>query len=215
MPNINELDLTPESVPEIIWDAPESGSFPPQVKPGTHEFAFALGDDPWDMLEIQKQKCLQVVYSATTDTQEHGEVTLNFQRATTFQSAAMRQNGTNHMIGELIRSLAIRIEGPVNKDSISEVLTSASAERRHFRADVGWRRYCKSCDTTVSTNPRKKKGDVPWPRTEDKQFEMAVSCPSCGDRGYGNAEIIRFKLPDAGTQVMVYSTTEAQGVSPF
>jgi RNase P subunit RPR2 len=221
--NINDLDLTPESVPEIDWEAPESGSFPPQIWPGIHEFAFALaedGDGPFGVAEIQGQKCLEVTFSAITENDQHDEVALNFQRATTFLNQAMRAAHLNHKVGELIRSLGMKIEGPMTKEKIGDALNEASAARQHFHAEVEWRRYCKSCETTVSTHPRKKKGAVAWPRDADKRPELIVACPTCGDKGYGEARITRFKLPDSGVAAtVVHSSANGQGqdisVIPF
>ncbi|KKM02761.1 hypothetical protein LCGC14_1781150, partial [marine sediment metagenome] len=42
MPSIEELGLNPEQLEpgQVDYDAPESGSIPPQVPVGTHEFLF-------------------------------------------------------------------------------------------------------------------------------------------------------------------------------
>ena len=209
MPQLDDLNLNEESVPEVDWDAPESGAFPPSVPPGVHDFTFKLGDDPWDAFEKDGKRYLQVTYGAVT-TVEGTERTLNFQRASTFLNDAMRKAGMNHMVGELLRSLGFKISGPLTKEAIADALTQANAEGKHFRGEVGWRRYCKPCDQTVSTQPRKKKGDVAWPRGANG-FELVVACPKCGDKAYGNAEITRFKLPEAVSTVA--STTGTHGVS--
>jgi hypothetical protein len=206
MANINELDLQPESIPEVAWDAPEPGSFPPPVKPGVHEFSFQLDEQqeggPYKAVDIQGQRCLEVTYSALTENEQHEEAALNFQRVTTFLNTKMRELHMNHKVGELLRALAIRIDGPLTKERIADALEEATAERRHFRAEVEWRRYCKACETTVTTHPQKKRGDSSWPRNADKQPDDVVACPVCGDKGYGEARITRFKLPEQGAQTV-------------
>ena len=206
--NISDLNLVPEAVPEVDWNAPEAGSFPPAVTVGVHDFAFALADDPFDTITVDGKNFLQVLYSATTEV-EGDERTLNFQRASTFLNDKMKAAGMNHGVGDLLRALGFRIEGPLNGQKIQDALTEATATRRHFRGEVAWRRYCKSCEQTVSTAPRKKKGDVAWPRAADGKPELVVACPKCGDKGYGNADIIRFKLPEGGASTVASSTSVA------
>lgn len=207
MASINDLDISGmEPVPEVDWSAPESGAFPPALTVGVHEFAFALADDPFNTQEIQGKKYLQVTYSATATLEDGSERTLNFQRASTFQNDAMKKAGLNHMMGELLRALGTRIEGPLTPATIADALQQATAERKHFKGEVAWRKYCKACDQTISTAPRKKKGDIAWPKGADGSYELVVACPKCGEKGYGNAEIIRFRLPERGVSTVASST---------
>lgn len=216
MPNISDLNLTPEATPDVQWDAPEPGSFPPQMLPGVHEFRFALADDGgFDVVEIGGAKYVQVTYSATAEVEDHEggkvEATLNFQRASTYQSPQMKAQGLNSMAGDLLRALGVKIEGPLTPQKLGDALNTANAQGRHFRAEVGWRKYCKADDISVSTHPRKKKGDVMWPRDAQKNPELVVACPKCGEKGFGNAEIMRFKLPENGaSNVHSYTANGAQ-----
>jgi hypothetical protein len=208
--NINDLDLTPESIPEIDFDAPEAGSFAPQLSPGIYDFAFKLADDPYTTTEIKGQQCLVVNYSALTD-KEGQEVALNFQRVTSFQNEAMRRMNLQHGVGDLLRALNFRLDGKQTRSRIGEAFDQASNERRHFRGKVEWRRYCKVCEKTISTSPRTKRGDIAWPKAADGQgYELAVACPGCGEKAYGQAQIQRFLLPE-GVNGQVKVVTSATG----
>jgi uncharacterized protein with PIN domain len=100
----------------------------------------------------------------------------------------------NSALGDLIRSLGIHIEGALTPAVIASTLRGIDG-RSTLKAEIGWRVYCKPCNQTISTHPRKKKGDVAWPRAADGQYEELVSCPKCGAKNFGNAEVVRHKLP--------------------
>lgn len=192
MPNINELNLSPEPVGEIDYNAPEQGSaFPPELEPGIFNFRFKLEEDPYDEQKVDGKPYLQVNFQAETEV-DGNPVLLRFQRASFYKTEKM----SNSFAGELIRSLGIKIEGPLTAQAIDSAFREAEAQGKVFRGEVNWRFYCKKDDLTVATNPRKKKGDVPWPRKEDKTLEAMVKCPKCGVKSYGRAEVTGFKLPE-------------------
>lgn len=204
MPDIDELGLPEEAVPEIDWEAPEAGAFPPEIYPGVYEFLFCLPEETseqFDKVKVDGKDYLQVIYEADVlrDSQaaaipphEDGkQPRLAYQRASAYKHPRM----SNSMLGDLIRSLDLRIEGPLTPLIIAQTLRGADG-RRTFRGDVGWRFYCKTCDITVATHPRRRQGDVAWPRDDVGHFVDVVTCPQCGQKGYGRAEILRFKLPE-------------------
>lgn len=214
MPDINDLGLPPEPVGDIDYNAPEPGSFPPQIKPGTYSFVFHLGpvadapaSDYFDTVEIedppksgQKRKFLQVLHHATTTVQrtnpESGEVvnddvTLNYQRVNFYKHPKM----PNSSAGDLIRALDMRVEGALTPQAIAELFKSVDG-RRSYLAEVVWRMFCQTCDRTVSTAPRKKKGDVPWPKAnQNGDLPEMAECPQCHQKKFAQAEINRYKLP--------------------
>jgi hypothetical protein len=198
--NINELNLDPEGIPDIDFDAPEAGSFPPQLVPGTYDFTFRLAEDPWTTMENNGHKYMQVNYEAVALDGQNQEVTLKFQRASTFLTDKMRNAHMNHAVGELLRSLAVRLEGKLDKGRIADAFLEASAQGRHFKGRVEWRRYCKACEKTMSTSPRRSKGEMDWPKQESGKYELAIKCPGCGEKGYGTAQINRFLLPESNGQ---------------
>jgi len=213
--NINDLGLPPEEVGEIAWDAPESGSYPPQLYPGDYTFIFKLEEDPYARVEIEcedliKRKFLQIMHIAKTEVQEPvpdkpgefatHEVALRFQRVNFYKHSKMH----NSSAGDLIRSLRIRFTGGLYPEPIDQELR-AIEERRSYLAEVGWRAYCKSCEIEISTHPRKKRiksGDqVAWPKNGDGRYVEQAACPKCNTKMYGNAEIMRYKLPEPHTTV--------------
>jgi hypothetical protein len=201
--DINDLQLSDEPVGEVDYDAPEAGSgFPPTVAPGVHDFLFKLEDDPFESFEKDGRKYLQVNHRAvfSTENPENGSIEeheLRFQRASFYQSQRMKQARMNAKASDLIRALGVRVEGPLSP-SVAVGLFKEADGRGHYRAQVEWRRYCKGCETTVSTRPNKKKGDTPWPRDAKGALELIVECPKCHEKGYGNAEISDYKLPGSG-----------------
>ena len=205
-PDINDLGLPPEEIAAIDYDAPEPGQFPAMVYPGTYQFTFKLAEDPFDAVEIEGKKYLQVVYSATATVRaedtpggEPGgdpvEVSLNYQRVNAYKHPKM----SNSSLGDLIRALGLKLQGALTPQLIANTLKEVDG-RAQFTGEVGWRAYCKSDEHTISTNPRKKKGDTPWPRTADGKPELQAQCPKCKQKMYGNADIVRHKLPQGAEQ---------------
>lgn len=211
MPDINELGLAPEDVGPIDYDAPESGSFPPQLNVGTFTFVFNLEEDPFDKVEITgedkvKRPYLQIQHIAKTEIQEPSpadpnlmipkEVELRFQRVNTYKHSKM----PNSSFGDLMRALNIRFSGVVTPQVIEQELRQIDG-RVSYQAEVGWRAYCKTDEIEISTSARKKKiksGDqAAWPKDANGNFLEMAECPKCKTKMYGNAEIVRYKLPQA------------------
>lgn len=57
-------------------------------------------------------------------------------------------------------------------DDLNKVIAKAKAEADRSA-------YCKDCNITISTKPRKK--DVRWPRGKDGNPVEVVRCPGCGE----------------------------------
>ena len=204
MPDISELNLPDEAIPDIDYNAPEPGSFPPQIAPGVYEFMFHLpekGSDCFDKQTVEGKDHAVFVHEAEALRNSKGEAVtanadgkqplLRFQRASTYTHVKM----PNSMLGDLLRSLNVHIDGPLTLHAVADALAAIDG-RATYKGEVGWRSYCKSCDQTVSTHPRKKKGDAAWPRTAEGQYELTATCPKCGNKSYGNAEIVRYRLPE-------------------
>lgn len=201
MANLEEIlsQLNAEPVVEAIdWDAPEAGQFPPRLAPGTYSFVFSLpkeADKQFDLVEIPKasgHKYLSVTHEAefvnTADPSK--PIKLNFCRANTYKHEKMAISS----MGDLLRSIGQRLDTSTpSATQIVDALRAADG-RASGRAEIGWSRYCKACDHTVSTHPRKDQ--TKWPRDTDGKPVAVVACPNCGDRGYGREEIMRYKLPE-------------------
>lgn len=198
MPSLEEVlaKLQAEPVIEHVdWDAPEAGQFPPRLLPGVYDFLFALEDDPFSAVEIPQKSGhhhLQVAFKADiVDPKDPtNTVQLRFQRASSYKHEKMPID----MLSDLVRSLGHRLPPGAGPEEYTALLQGISG-RAKGRGEVGWRRYCKACDMTVSTHPRKN--DVKWPRdaASGKPFPT-VECPGCSDKGYGREEIVRFRLPE-------------------
>lgn len=205
MVDINELNAQGEDLGEIgsiDYNAPEPGSFPPAIVPGTYEGLFKLAEsETFGTLETEGKKYLQVTHSAVIPIGgEDKEV--NFLRASWYQSDKMRAAGMNSAAAELTRSLGIVLEGKLTPERWKEALRHADGRTR-FTAEYGWELYCHTCrETTVSTTPNKKKKQVAWPRKQDGSPELSVSCPKCkGAATYGNVRLVRYKLPAHKSEV--------------
>lgn len=222
MPDLESLGLSEESVPQVDWDAPEAGKTPPPVYPGLWRLKFKVSDnqDEWfDAVEREvikgkpetKRKFLELTYApdVVADSQDRpvanedgSAITLGPQRANTFLSPKMKI----HQLGELIRSMGVRIEGSLlaKQENGKSVIHNTVAQlngQATFQAEIIWRAYFKSTETTVSTHPRKKAGELPWPKDAQGQFEMLATNPQTGEKAYGYAEIARVKLPaSAGSE---------------
>ena len=190
MPSIEELGLSPEQLEpgQVDYDAPESGSIPPQVPVGTHEFLFnGLEDDPYSIQTVQGKNYLQVAYRAQCITNDKE---LRFQRVSTYKSEKM----SNSLLGELFRALGIKVEN-LEPSTVNEALLGV-AGRGTFTADVVWRGYNKGTEESFSTSPNTKRGEQRVPRNGDGKFDERVDWAD-GTKTYLSAEInpFRFKLP--------------------
>lgn len=219
MPDLSSLGLNEEAAPQVDWDAPEAGKQPPPVYPGAYTLRFRLGDNPeewFDAVEREvikgkpesKRKFLELTYEPEVVADSQGRplanedgspLKLGPQRANTFQNAKMRIN----QLAELIRSMGVRLEGNflAKEDNGKTVIENAVAQlngNATFQAEIIWRAYFKSTDTTVSSHPRSKKsGELLWPRNAAGELELLAKNPSTGETAYGYAEIARVKMPTA------------------
>lgn len=214
MADINELNAPGEDLGgmEINYDAPEPGSFPPAIEPGTHEGIFTLdAEEPFGTVKVEGKDYLQVTHGAKIIV-DGEEKAVNFMRASWYKSPKMAKAGMNSAAAELTRSLGIKIEGALTPEKWKLAMQQADGRMR-FTADYGWELYCRNCqETTVSTSPNKKKGQQPWPRTADAKPIPSVGCPKCkGTPSFGNVRIVRYKLP-ATMGTTVTATSPAVGV---
>lgn len=222
MPDIQDIlqGLGDDPVPQMDWNAPEQGSMPPPVRPGLYEFIFRLPEDEstmFDTIEVnvaaegqpaKKVKFPQIVFEADVVADGQGNPIpqdeagnyprLRFQRASCYIPPKM----TTHQCGELLRSMGFMLNTPPGAgwpaflEAVKECLTAANGKRR-FKGEVGWRAYFKSTETTVSTYPSKKRGHIRWPQGANKEYLDKATNPTNGETMYGQADIIRFKLPTA------------------
>lgn len=178
---------------EIDYNAPEPGSFPPQVEPGKYNFVFKLADkEPFSFSPIPKNGGSNqlIVKLAPEVVLPGGEVKrVAFQQVNTFKSPKM----SNSSVGELLRALDIRLDRPT-VGNIREALTAASGQKT-FRGEVAWEAYFKDTQVTVSTQPRKSKGDLPWPKDANGKLEQFAANPATGDKVYARERITRYLLP--------------------
>jgi|SRR5579862_1153 len=210
MSDITQLENLPEEVSgEVNWDAPESGSFPPTIYPGVYPFLFMLPEsqeDQFEAVRIDNRDYLQVNFTAAIPISEvpeerfvfgkpEGEdyVYVRFERANAYKTEKM----PNHSLGELCRSLGVKVE-PFTKSMIIDTLRSADGKARGL-AEFKWDAYVKSDEVTITTSPRKKpkqgkKTDIPWPKDKNGKLITAATAPD-GSQVYGRERINRFKLP--------------------
>lgn len=219
--DLNKLGLTEASAPEVDWDAPEGGKTPPSVYPGTYTLLFRLPEDPEEWFDSvdrevikgnpqSKKKFLELTYvpDVVADSQgraiaaEGGEpLKLGPQRVNTFMSAKMRIN----QMAELLRAMGVRLEGNFlakgqsGKTLIEEAVAQLDGKAT-FTAEIIWRAYFKSTDTTISTHPRgKKSGELLWPRGTDGQPELMATNTQTGEKAYGYAEVARVHMPTSAS----------------
>jgi hypothetical protein len=217
MPNLNQLGLDEGAAPQIDWDAPEAGQTPPPVYPGIYTLRFKMEEkteDWFDANEVEmvkgnpatKRKFLVVNYlpdviashatrdaaavPVPNDPTTNAPVHLGPQRASFFKSDKMMISEG----GELLRALGVRLEGSMLAQ-IEPTLQQLNG-RVSFMAEVGWRAYFKSTETTITTHPRgKKRGDLPWPRSADGTPELLATNPSTGEKVYGYAYVAKIIAP--------------------
>lgn len=197
--SIDELNLQPGEYIEINYDAPEPGSsFPPRLKPGAYDFKFELEDEPFGRTSWEKDghNFFEVRHRAIiTRTNQDGsqeDVTIRFIRANTFQNDAMRKAQMNASIGELMRSLNIHLDNPIHTPVIEDSLRAADG-RAYGRMMIGWRAQLPS-GVIYSTHPRKKKGEVAWPKDDKGMYELMVTDPSTGQKAYGRENLINYQF---------------------
>jgi hypothetical protein len=198
MANLEDLlaELNAEPEVEVNYDAPESGSFPPEVYPGRYDFIFKLDpENPFDKIMVDGKPHLMVNATHSIITPEKPEgADVRFQRASFYKHPKM----TNSDGGELLRCLAIRPTENTAK-AITEALLQADGRARGS-AVYGWEAYSKDTQETISTNPRSKarkngNKDIAWPKGADGKYELTVKFPQSGDAVYGKVRVISYKLP--------------------
>jgi hypothetical protein len=227
MTDIDNLNIGSEDfgeIGEVNYNLPESGSFAPAVSPGVHTGVFKLAEqDPFEHTDIEirsgvSQKFAQVTYLALIPVQNGAGATeeheVNFLRTNWYVSDKMKQANMQSSAAELTRSLGIRIEGKLTVQRWQDALRHADGRAR-FTAEYGWELYCRSCrETTVSTTPRKKRGQIPWPRKSDGTPELMARCPKCkGAPAYGSVRIVRYKLPEQQAQTVSTAVAASPVVS--
>jgi hypothetical protein len=226
MPSLNELGLTEDSAPQVDWDAPEAGSAPPAVYPGIYTLQFKLPEDVKDWFETQTVNTVKndpktaakflVIRAVPAILQVHKDASGNPlreaagipvpmdevsglhrqmppQRISFFKNAKMPISRG----GELLRAMGVRLEGSLLAQ-IEQTLQQLNG-RATFVAELGWRAYFKSTDTTVSTHPRKKAGELRWPKAADGNFELLAVNPQNGQKAFGYLEIMSIFAPTPST----------------
>lgn len=200
MPDLDNLDLqNDEIIGEINWDAPEKGTFSPRLEAGkAYDFIFALEDESWGEREQDGKMIRSVKYKATTtytaESGEEREITIRYQSADFFKSPKMAEKRMNSEGEELMRSLNLRVDGPLTWEKVKQAFKEADG-RAHFTAVVGWNAYSKEDKINIRTHPRYwSKSDLPWPKGADGKFEAVVTFPG-GERATGREEIVGVKLP--------------------
>lgn len=218
MPDLNSLNLTEDAAPVVDWDAPEAGKTPPAVFPGLYTLRFKMGEsveDWFDAVEREtikgqptsKRKFLELTYQPEVIADSEGRpiampetnetITLGPQRASTFMNSKMRI----HAIAELLRAMGVRIDGSLlakqeNGKMVIENVVRELDGKATFKAELIWRAYFKSTDTTISSHPRgKKSGELLWPRDASGNCELLCKNPSTGETSYAYVEVARVKLP--------------------
>lgn len=218
MPKLSELGLDEGAAPQIDWDAPEAGQQAPSVYPGTYTLRFKMPDDKdewFDSMEAaavkgnesSKRKWLvmrivPLVVAAHANRDAEGQavpvdaatgaaIQLPPQRISFFKSDKMQISQG----GELLRALGVRLEGSM----LAQIEQAASQldGKVNFMAEIGWRTYFKDSDVTVSTNPRKKRGEIPWPKTAEGLPELLAVNPQTGAKAFGYPEIMKIIPPTA------------------
>ncbi len=205
-----------EAVPEADWDAPEQGSTPPPVVPGIYSLKLRMPEqenDWFNTIEVEvvkgqpKKKFPVIMFRAeavaliTATEQQPIPVdaasgmgpTLNFLRASLYKPEKFPLSQGD----ELIRALGYRTTSTTWAQKIADItaILREANGRALFRADVGWEAFFKTTETRVSTNPNRKRGDIPWTKNADGSYAEYAINPSNGEKMFGRCIIVRFKLP--------------------
>jgi hypothetical protein len=210
MPKLDDLNLSADATPEVDWDAPESGNLPPALKPGEYLFLFKLSDnreDWFDAIEAKvgenpdktpiKRRFLVLQYTpvavansgGTPIANEDGTpITLPKQRSSFYKSDKMLISQG----AELLRCLGIKITGAMTPAAVEQAVQQVDG-RVQFNGQLGWRTFFRDTETTVSTFPRRKKGELAWPQNGDRTYQDMAVDPSTGQKAYGYPEIYRVK----------------------
>lgn len=227
MPNLDSLGLNEQAAPQVDWDAPPPGMTPPPVVPGLWRLKLVMPESVEDWFDgveratlkdskgqpvpssIRKFLEVTIEPEIVADSQgrpvaaEDGSaLKLGPQRFNTYMSPKMRI----HRLAELLRGMGVRIElnfmaKEANGRSVIENAMAQLNGQATFDAEIIWRAYFKSTDTTVSTHPRgKKSGELIWPRAADGSWELMAKNPSTGESAYGYAEIASIKLPTSANE---------------
>lgn len=218
MPNLSELNLSDDAVPQIDWDAPESGSIPPAVYPGIYTLQFKMPEEQSEWFDKQKVNMVKNDPNTARDFlvlryipavmmwHEHKDsagqavpnptdpstpLSLPPQKASFFKNERMPISQG----GELLRALGIRLDGPI-KDQLPAALAKVNGNVS-FMVEVGWRTYFKATETTMSTSPRKKRGELAWPKNAQGQYELLGVNPVNGEKSYGYPEVFKIFGPKA------------------
>ena len=191
---LSSLDAEPEV--EVNYDAPESGSFPPQLYPGRYDFIFHLDPDkPFDKIEVDGHPYLSVTYSAGVRLPDKAEpATVRYLRASFYKHPKM----TNSDGGELLRCLGVKPESLKASDIVT-ALRQADG-RAGGSAIFGWEARDRDTEEIFSTSPRKKarkngRTDMPWPKGGDGRYAATVTFPESGASAYGREFVVSYKLP--------------------
>lgn len=233
MPDLNSLGLNESSAPVVDWDAPEAGKTPPAAFPGRYLFLFKLPEtssDWFDKVErevVKNQPTSKRTFLELTCTpgivaailpdgtqqpvfaEDQSMIILGPQRFNMYMSPKMRI----HRLAELLRAMGVREERNLlskeeNGLTVIENLVRALDGKAQFDAEGIWRAYFKSTDTTISTAPRKKGGELAWPRDAQGNYELLATNPATGEKAYGYFEISSLHVP---TQTSVPAETMAAG----
>lgn len=222
MADLDQLGLSEEAAPQVDWDTPEGGKTPPSVFPGTYNLRFEMPenrDDWFDAVERTvsvngkdtKKKFLEVSFMPVVLSNAAGQamaadngepLSLGTQRVNTFMTGKMRI----HRVAELLLSMGVRLDQSnllaidANGKRVIENTLEQLNGKATFQAEVIWRAYFKSTDTTVSTSPRKKAGELPWPREANGLPTLLAKNPTNGETMYGYPEINVYKRPSAGAE---------------
>lgn len=178
---------------EVDYDAPEPGQFPPSIEPGKYKFIFKLSEkEPFKTGPIPQnggQNHLKITVAPEVVLPDGTTKRIAFQTVTTYKSDKM----ANSSAADLIRSLDLTVSTPT-MSGLKDILLTKSGQRT-FQAVVGWETYFKSTQTRVSTSPRKKNGDLPWPKESNGKYAQYAINPSTGEKAFGREKILFYLLP--------------------
>jgi hypothetical protein len=228
MPDLSELNLSEEATPAVDWDAPESGSFPPQVTPGTYTLLFRMpeseanwfdkqdvglkhdnGPDKGKPVLVNGEQVKKAFLVIQPEFQVIGDKDGNPYTpepgselpVIRFQRFSFFKNDNMQISfgAELLRSIGIRISGAMTPQAIRDEVRKVNGQVT-LKGEIAWETYFKSTETRVSTVARVKKGEIKWPRSADGSFDPMVSNPKNPNdqKQYGREKVIRVHAISAG-----------------